>query len=483
MTWVSLAVWVLYGGALLALSRWASQRDALLPGRVGVAVQAFAYVATYVSAVALVGFGGLCHRLGLQMLLIAAGNVWLGIWFVYRFLAWPTRLWQRRLGARTPAELIARAYGVPGLQAFLGGISGILLVVYGSAVFKGAALMLAAAVPLPEPVLLGVLVVLVGVSVVWGGLRGVLYTEAFQGFVMVLGVGALLVAVLRAVGGPVAGLAALSALPPTEEANRGFAALSSGGAGLNVVFLALVTSVGVWAQPQLLQRHFALKDRGETGRVAPLAMLVCALVVGGTYFAGALSRLVLGPDVASPDAVVPALVARLLPEWGRQLFVLAVVSASLSTASALLHIASSCLGRDVLGRPLGKGEWRLAVGVSAGASGLLALHKGSFIAFVCATSWTLIACAVLVPYLGLLAFGPRWGRARVWGASAGGFLGATAWYLAGYGPTAGKLTGLVAPGLLGSLHPLAVGLLCSLGGVLLGGLLEKLPARESLGVD
>ena len=22
----------------------------------------------------------------------AAGNVWLGIWFVYRFLAWPTRL-------------------------------------------------------------------------------------------------------------------------------------------------------------------------------------------------------------------------------------------------------------------------------------------------------------------------------------------------------------------------------------------------------
>ena len=132
MTWVSLAVWILYGGALLALSRWASQRDALLPGRVGVAVQAFAYVATYVSAVALVGFGGLCHRLGLQMLLIAAGNVWLGIWFVYRFLAWPTRLWQRRLGARTPAELIARAYGTPRLQPFLGALSGILLVVYGA---------------------------------------------------------------------------------------------------------------------------------------------------------------------------------------------------------------------------------------------------------------------------------------------------------------------------------------------------------------
>ena len=80
------------------------------------------------------------------------------------------------------------------------------------------------------------------------------------------------------------------------------------------------------------------------------------------------------------------------------------------------------------------------------------------------------------------SFGPRWGRARVWGASAGGVLGAAAWYLAGYGPTAGKLTGLVAPGILGSLHPFAVGLLCSLGGLALGGLLERAP-RASLEVD
>ena len=28
---------------------------------------------------------------------IAAGNVWLGTWAVYRFLAWPTRRWQRTI--------------------------------------------------------------------------------------------------------------------------------------------------------------------------------------------------------------------------------------------------------------------------------------------------------------------------------------------------------------------------------------------------
>ena len=79
LTW---GLWIGYAALLVWLSRSGLGRHALAPGRVGVIVQAFAYVATYVSAVALVGFAGLCHRYGLQMLLIAAGNVWLGVWFV-----------------------------------------------------------------------------------------------------------------------------------------------------------------------------------------------------------------------------------------------------------------------------------------------------------------------------------------------------------------------------------------------------------------
>ena len=85
-------LWIGYALVLIFIAKYSRSRDALLPGKVGVAVQALAYVATYISAVALVGFGGLCYIFGMQMLLIAAGNVWLGTWFVYRYLAWPTRL-------------------------------------------------------------------------------------------------------------------------------------------------------------------------------------------------------------------------------------------------------------------------------------------------------------------------------------------------------------------------------------------------------
>ena len=313
-------LWAGYALILVFIAKYSRSHDALLPGKVGVAVQALAYVATYISAVALVGFGGLCYLFGLQMLLVAAGNVWFGTWFVYRYLAWPTRLWQRKLDARTPAELLAKAYKAPFLQTFIGAISVVLLVVYGSAVFKGAAVMVAGVIPISVNAALALLVAVVGLSVIWGGLRGVLYTEALQGLIMIVGIGALLVALFHAVGGPAEGLRQLAALPPTEGADNGFLALSSGAGGLNIVFLAVVTSVGIWAQPQLIQRHFALRSQEETRKAAPLAMLALSVVVGGAYFASALSRVMLGDGITDPDTVLPILVHRLLPAAGQQLF-------------------------------------------------------------------------------------------------------------------------------------------------------------------
>lgn len=460
------ATWIGYGLVLLLISRWANRGNALLPGKVGVAVQAFAYMATYISAVALVGFGGLCYKYGLQMLLVAAGNVWLGTWFVYRYLAWPTRLFQRKYDAHTPAQLIARAYGSSKLQVFMGAISAVLLIAYGSAVFKGAALVIAAVLPIHINTALFFLALVVGFSVMWGGLRGVLYTEALQGIIMLVGVLAVLVALFKMIGGPVEGLRQLAELAPTAAANRGFLSLSSGEEGINILSLALVTSVGIWAQPQLIQRHFALKNSGEAMRVAPLAMLALVLVVGGMYFAGALSRLILGPDLANTDVVVPMLVQQLLPEIGRQIFALAVVSASLSTLSALLHIASGSLWKDVFRLKATDGtaskfSWRMTVAASVISCGIFALKSSSIIALICTTSWSLLASASLVPYLALLARGAAFAGNRALISSVGGVVGCLGWYVIGYAQTARNLSGIVLPGFAGMVPPFVIGILCS----------------------
>lgn len=468
-------LWVGYGLLLLGISHWARGKDALAPGKVGVGVQAFAYIATYISAVALVGFGGLCYKFGLQMLLVAAGNVWLGTWFVYRFLAWPTRLWQHRLNAKTPAEMLAKAYNTPKLQVFLGLLSAILLIVYGSVVFKGAALMIAEILPISMEHALIALVVLVGVSVSVGGLRGVLYTEALQGAIMLVGVMMLLLAVFRAVGGPFSAFQQLAAIPPTEGANNGFLSLSTGAPGLNILTLVLVTSVGVWAQPQLIQRHFTLKNRKEATKVAPLAMLALTIVVGGAYVAGAFSRLILGPDIANPDTVIPMLVSHLLPALGQQLFALAVVSASLSTASALLHIASGSLWRDVLHLKSNSHglAWKFCVVGCVTFCGLFALYSSSIIAVIYTTSWSLLACAALAPYLALLAFGTRFGSTAAWFGSFGGIFVCCLWYAFGFAPTAAKISGVVLPGILGAINPFLVGIPASFVLFFIGGMLEN----------
>lgn len=59
-------LWIGYAVLLVLIAKYSRSRDALLPGKVGVAVQALAYVATYISAVALVGFGGLCYIFGVS---------------------------------------------------------------------------------------------------------------------------------------------------------------------------------------------------------------------------------------------------------------------------------------------------------------------------------------------------------------------------------------------------------------------------------
>jgi len=467
-------IWLAYIAGFVWLARKGRGHDSMLSGGVGFAVQALAYVATYISAVALVGFGGLAHRYGLQMLLVAAGNVWLGTWAVYRFLAWPTKEWQERLGARSPAQLIGLGHESPALSQMLGLVFAIFLGVYASAVLKGAALLLAEVLPLPGWLLVWGVACIVGVCVFVGGLRGVMYTEAMQGAVMLVGIVLIVGAVLHKVGGPIQGMADLAALPPDRFANNGFLSLSSGEAGLFILSLVAVTSIAVWAQPQMIQRHFAIASPKQIKRSTPLAMFVLTVLVGGTYFVASLSRLLL-PEVASPDEVMPRLVSMVLPHMGMQLFVLAIVSASLSTATALFHIAASSVSEDVPGRRGTRRSWLVGIVLCILVSGGCAQLEGQLVALLCTTSWSVIGAAALAPYL-MLVRGNRRNPLAAWTSAVSGFVACLGWYLCVYASTA--VIHLDA-GAWKSMPPFFVGLSCSLAGWWLGALVSRRKAAVS----
>lgn len=468
MNALPIIIWIGYAAVLLYLTWLAKSTNALMPGKIGAVVQAFAYVATYVSGVALIGFAGLGHSMGMQIQFVTLGCVWFGCWMVYRYIAWPTKLLQRKLGAQTPIEMLAKGFASRGLGKYYGLLSGPLILVYCSAVFKGGAAILTTAVPLTEPQAFCLLVAIVAVSVLWGGLRAVLYTEALQGLIMALGVAALFFGAVKHAGGLATVMESLAALPPTPQADNGLLALSSGPGAVNIISLMLVTSVGVWAQPQLIQRHFALKSRAEAHSIIPMVMLIIAVLLGGALFVGGMSRVLLGSASIAPDQVIPAIVRMVLPEAGIQLFALAIVSASLSTASALLHVAAATLGQDVLGGKLTGWKWRAAVLGGALASGVFGMYSSSIIAVICATSWTLVAAAMWIPYMALVVMGTRLDARTGWSASLCGTIGAVCWYVMGYAPTAMQYTGMAAPGILGHMHPMLIGAACSMTGLAAG---------------
>lgn len=474
MVFVDILIWAGYIAVFFWLSRKGQGHDVMVTGRVGFAVQALAYVATYISAVALVGFGGLAYKFGMQMILVAAGNVWLGTWLVYRFLAWPTRVCQRNLGARTPTQLLARGHRSPLLGRCLALIFAVFLGVYASAVIKGAALLLEQVLPLPLWILIWAVALLVAAAVFLGGLRGVLYTEAMQGLVMTAGIIMLTVAVFSAVGGPLTGMAKLSELPPTPAANEGFLALSSGSQGWFIISLVIVTSIAVWAQPQMIQRHFALSSARQVDRITPLAMLVLTVLVGGGYYVACLAQLIM-PGIENPDDVMPNLVKALLPNVGLQIFVLAIVSASLSTATALFHIAVSAIAEDLPARKATRPAWLFAIAFCVLLSGGCAQIKGELIAMLCTTSWSIVGSTVLVAYVALVRFGKR-STLAAWCSAAPGFVICLGWYLMTHPQFA-----IIPPPspFLSEIPPFFVGFAASLVGWFVGWALDSEGRRHS----
>ncbi len=454
-----LIIWIAYIVLFVWLARKGRGYDVTTSGAVGFLVQAFAYVATYVSAVALIGFAGLAYLYGVQITLVGFGVALLGTYFVYRVFAWDTKKLQLELKARTPAHLISLGHNSRALRIVLGVIFAIFLSVYASGVIKGAAVMLTTIIPLSLSSIIWGLAIFIGFLVWWGGLRGVLYTEAMQGAVMLFGIILLMYAILASVGGPIVGYEKLAALEPTAQANNGFVSLSSGSQGMFVLSLVLVMSVATWAQPQLIQRHFALSNKKDLRRTGMIATIIIFILVAGTFYVAALSRLIL-PNIDHPDQVVATLTSMLLPHLGQQLFTLAIISASLSTTTALFHIAASSFTEDISGKAATKISWLIGITLCICISALSASMDGQLIALLCTTSWSVIGATAMIPYVALVKFNIRNSKAALY-SSLAGFLSCTSWYLF-ISPSTKIISTTLIQGALATTPPFLVGIIISL---------------------
>lgn len=164
---------------------------------------ALSYGATFISTAAIVGFGGTAGVYGMGLLWLTVLNILVGIFIAFVFFGKRTRKMGHNLNALTFPEFISKRFNSRFLQYFSGLVIFLVMPLYAGVVLIGMARFVETILGLNYNIALIVMAAIVAMYVVFGGIRGVMYTDALQGTIMFFGMAFLLVATYWLLGGVV----------------------------------------------------------------------------------------------------------------------------------------------------------------------------------------------------------------------------------------------------------------------------------------
>ena len=367
-----------------------SATDYMLGGRkVHPYVMAMSYGATFISTSAIIGFGGAAAVFGLSLLWLPFLNIFLGIFIAFWLFGGRTRRMGLRLDAHTFPELLGRRFQSKFIQGAAAVIIFLFIPMYASAVLTGAAKYLAHQFAMDYSVALFVFAVIIAIYVVMGGIKGVMYTDALQATIMLIGLSLLLILTYHRLGGITHAHQLLtdmaSKVPAKLQAggHMGWTAMPKFGSPLWWVSVSTITmgvGIGVLAQPQLAVRYMTVKSGKELNRAIPIGGIFILLTAGVAYIVGALSNVFFDQTagqvsivMASGDVekIIPMYLQQATPGWFNILFMLTLMSAAMSTLSSQFHIMGTSLGRDLVeealnGKRKSRGVIATRVGVLVG---------------------------------------------------------------------------------------------------------------------
>ncbi len=433
---------VIYLFILASLSVYAyrgtkSTKDYMLAGRqIHPMVMALSYGATFISTSAIVGFGGNAGLFGMSLLWLTFLNIFVGVFIAFLVFGKRTRQMGHNLDAHTFPELLGVRFKSKFIQGFSAAVILIFMPLYAAAVLKGGVGYLATQFNIDFNVTLFFFTMIIALYVAMGGMKGVMYTDAFQGSIMFAGMLFLLVFVYSKLGGVTNAHLALTNLmndpvvqeQTTKVSANGFAGWTSMPVFNSPYWWTVVTSVvmgvgiGVLAQPQLVVRFMTVKSNRELNRAVASGGVFILMMAGVAYVVGSLSNVFFVRDLGLTsvaaaggviDNIIPLFLKTYLPSWFNTVFMLTLMSAAMSTLSSQYHVVGTSIGRDLFEKSLGiKGYTltitRIGVVISILASALLAyignqLHLDiGLIAQATAVFFGICAAAFLPVYIGAL---------------------------------------------------------------------------------
>jgi len=289
----------------LGYRRTQTAADYLLAGRnIHPVVMALSYGATFISTSAIVGFGGVAGLFGMSLLWLTFLNIFIGIFISFVFLGGPTRRMGHHLDAHTFPELLGKRFNSKFIQVFSGLVIFLFIPLYSAAVLIGGCVFISTQLSIPYPAALLAFSAIIAAYVVMGGLKGVMYTDALQGTVMLVGMLVLLFYTYAKVGGVVEGhlsLTELATLVPGKLkaiGHAGWTAFPAYGFGdikynlwwIIVSTITLGVGIGVLAQPQLVVRFMTVKSKRELNRAVIVGGVFILIMTGVAFTVGSLSN-------------------------------------------------------------------------------------------------------------------------------------------------------------------------------------------------
>ena len=359
----------------LAWKRTNSSEDFMVAGRqTHPYIMALSYGATFISTAAIVGFGGVAGKYGMGILWLAFLNILIGIFIAFVFFGKRTRRMGKNLGSLTFPEFLGRRFNSKFIQYFSGILIFCAMPIYAAVVLIGAARFMESSLMLNFNVALLVLAIVICGYVLFGGLKGVMYTDALQGSIMFIGMLILLVFIYWVLGGVTEANTALTNMAHLYPAD----AIAEGGTGWtsfprlgSPFWWSLVTTtimgvgIGALAQPQLAVRFMTVKSDKELHRSLLIGAVFIFVMTGSAYVVGSLcnvyfyqhfGQIAIDYVGGNMDSIIPTFISTALPEWFVYIFLLSLLAAAMSTLSSQYHTQGTALGHDIVDALRNKGD-------------------------------------------------------------------------------------------------------------------------------
>lgn len=420
---MKLALLILYFVVMIAIGLYCRKHATdvngfILGGRsVGPWLTAFAYGTSYFSAVVFVGYAGqFGWKYGVAATWAGIGNALLGSLLAWVVLGRRTRIMTQHFNSATMPQFFGQRFQSKGLKIGASVIIFIFLIPYTASLFNGLSRLFGMAFNMDYTVCIILMGVLTGIYVIAGGYMATAINDFIQGCIMLVGICVVIAAVLNSQGGFMEALHSMAQVSDSTVANGevpGIFASFFGPDPLGLLGVVLLTSMGTWGLPQMVQKFYAIKSEQAIHKGTIISTVFAIIVSGGCYFLGGFGRLFSDKiDIATDgyDAIIPTMLSG-LPEILIAIVVILVLSASMSTLSSLVIASSSTLTMDFLKDNFIKNMddkkavfiMRCFIVVFVLISMVIAIvqykQSISFIAQLMGVSWGALAGSFLAPFL------------------------------------------------------------------------------------